>query len=97
MHPNTKCTSNCYYPGDCDGSCTHTPPTVATQQPVAADAFRNMFAILHSLTPRDLAGITSSNTWPPPCLATFVLKLDDERLDALYALVQRRQPERFRV
>lgn len=63
---------------------------------IKVDAFRNMFAILHSLTPRELAGITTSNTWPPTCLTTFVLKLDDCRLDKLYALVQAKQPARYR-
>lgn len=73
-------------------------PPVASQQVVAsqADKFRNTFAILHNLTPRELSGITSSNTWPPPCLTTFVLKLDDARLDALYALVESKQPGRYR-
>lgn len=63
-----------------------------------ADAFRNMFAILHNLDRRELDGIASDNNpWPPASLSSFVLKLDDARLDALWGLVQARQPERYRA
>lgn len=76
-------------------------PTVAAQQTVAnpADAFRNMFAILHNLDRDELAGIvTDDSGWKRfnTNLTTFVLKLDDARLDALYALVQERQPARYK-
>lgn len=80
-------------------------PTVAAQQTVAnpADAFRNMFAILHNLGRMDLeeAGLIASlddDKWKRfnTNLTTFVLKLDDARLDALYALVQERQPARYK-
>lgn len=65
--------------------------------PRGADAFRNMFAILHNLETRDLPFMDAEQR-----LAFFrdpvpaVLKLDDARLDALYALVQSRQPARYR-
>lgn len=68
-----------------------------------ADAFRNMFAILHNVAMWDLenAGIIRKGDEPKwkrfnNDLTTFVLKLDDARLDALCALVQSRQPERYR-
>lgn len=68
-----------------------------------ADAFRNMFAILHNVAMWDLeeAGVIRKGDeakWSRfnRDLTTFVLKLDDARLDALYALVQERQPARYR-
>jgi hypothetical protein len=79
-------------------SISHTLPTVAQQQTVAADAFRNMFAILHNLEHKDLPFLNAEQRrdfFRDPVPA--ILKLDDERLDALYALVQRRRPERFRA
>lgn len=77
---------------------TNTLPPVAPQQGV--DAFRNMFAILHNLDRDELAGVvTSDDSWrsfnDEP--TRFILKLDDARLDALYALVQKRQPARYRT
>jgi len=79
-------------------------PVVAPQQPRAvqpavqpADAFRNMFAILHNLETSDLPFMSAEQR-----LAFFrdpipaVLRLDDARLDALYALITSRQPERYR-
>lgn len=36
MYPNTECVSDCYLPGDCDGSCTHPRPVAAPQQPSAS-------------------------------------------------------------
>ena len=70
------------------------------------DAFRNTFAILHNLDLYALngAGVIGNNNprdnkdWDRfnDDLTTFVLKLDDARLDALYALVQSKQPERYR-
>lgn len=84
-------------------------PVVAPQQPArkattnGPNAFRNMFAILHNVAMWDLedAGIIrkgDEDKWKRfnRDLTTFVLKLDDARLDALYALVQSRQPERYR-
>jgi hypothetical protein len=82
-------------------------PVVAKQQPARkADAFRNTFAILHNLSLYELneagiiTGVNALNNkqWDRfnDDLTTFVLKLDDARLDALYALVQSRQPERYR-
>lgn len=68
-----------------------------------ADAFRNMFAILHNVAMWDLeeTGVIKKGDeakWKRfnNDLTTFVLKLDDPKLDALYALVQARQPERYR-
>ncbi len=63
------------------------------------DKFRNTFAILHNLGREELAGIVTSDTsWTRfnNNLTTFVLKLDDDRLDALYQMVQSRQPARYR-
>lgn len=63
------------------------------------DIFRNTFAILHNLGREELAGIVTSDTsWTRfnNDLTTFVLKLDDAKLDALYALVRSRQPARYR-
>jgi len=60
-------------------------------------AFRNTFAILHNLDDSELRFLD-----PRQRLQFFdnplrtILKLDDARLDALYALVQSRQPERYR-
>jgi len=91
-----------------DSSRSVARPVVAPQQPRAvqpaaqpADAFRNMFAILHNLEDEDLEGsgiITSAAQWTQfnYNLTAFVLKLDDARLDALYSLVQAKQPERYR-
>lgn len=77
---------------------TDTPPVTAAQtNPI--DKFRNTFAILHNLGYDELAGIvTSEASWTRfnNNLTTFVLKLDDERLGALYRLVESRQPERLR-
>ena len=75
--------------------------TVSVQSGVTspADAFRNMFAILHNLDRWELDGVvTDDRSWDRynDDLTTFVLKLDDARLDALYALVQERQPARYR-
>lgn len=78
-------------------------PVVAPQQPArnattnSPDAFRNMFAILHNLETSDLPFMTAEQRrvfFNDPCVA--ILRLDDARLDALYALVQARQPERYR-
>src|SRR5690349_6215797 len=79
-------------------------PIVAEQQPAhKVDAFRNVFAILHNVAMWDLedAGIIrkgDEDKWKRfnRDLTTFVLKLDDARLGALYALVQSKQPERYR-
>lgn len=67
------------------------------------DALRNMFAILHNVAMWDLedAGVIrkgDEDKWRRfnNDLTTFVLKLDDARLGALYALVQSRQPARYR-
>lgn len=72
--------------------------TVSVQPDVnKADAFRNMFAILHNLEASELSFLTAEQRWAffrDPCVA--VLSLDDARLDALYALVQERQPARYR-
>lgn len=84
----------CSYPGP--------RPVAAPQHPArGADAFRNMFAILHNLGASELmrAGVLTPATrhqWTERDLTTFVLKLDDARLDALYALVQSRQPAKYR-
>lgn len=103
MYPNTECPHDCYKPDDCDGSCTHPRPVVAPQQQSrkattnGPDAFRNMFAILHNLESRDLPFMSAEQRlafFKDPCVA--ILRLDDARLDALYALVQAKQPERYR-
>lgn len=67
------------------------------------DKFRNTFAILHNVDMEDLedAGLISrgdNDKWTRfnNNLTTFVLKLGDERLGALYRLVESRQPERWR-
>lgn len=80
--------------------------SIQTSDTNPADAFRNMFAILHNLGLADLNRaqvITDGNPlnnkqWDRfnDDLTTFVLKLDDARLDALWALVNDRQPERYR-
>lgn len=75
-------------------------PVAAPQQPSPAskaDAFRNMFAILHNLEASDLPFMSAEQRWaffrdPIPA----ILRLDDARLDALYALVQSKQPARYR-
>lgn len=62
-----------------------------------AGASRNMFAILHNLETSDLSFLTAEQresfyndvSWT-------ILRLDDDRLDALYALVQSLQPARYR-
>ena len=62
-----------------------------------ADAFRNMFAILHNLWEPDLPFLNyrqQQDFFESPI--ETILRLDDARLDALYALVQSRQPERYR-
>ena len=74
-------------------------PVVAPQQPATqpADAFRNMFAILHNLETSDLSFMSAEQRlsfFKDPAIA--ILRLDDARLDALYSLVQHRQPERYR-
>lgn len=79
-----------------------TRPVAAPQQPArnastGPDAFRNMFAILHNLETSDLQFMTAEQRLsffrdPVPA----ILRLDDARLDALYALVQSRQPARYR-
>ena len=73
--------------------------TIQTSDTIGPDAFRNMFAILHNLDRWELDGVvTDDRSWDRynDDLTTFVLKLDDARLDALYALVQERQPARYR-
>lgn len=73
-------------------------PVAAPKQPShRAAAFRNMFAILHNLEASELSFLTAEQRWaffrdPIPA----ILRLDDARLDALYALVQERQPARYR-
>ncbi len=74
-----------------------------TSDTTRVDAFRNMFAILHNLDRWELeeAGLIAAHDddkWTRfnSNLTTFVLKLDDARLDALYSLVQERQPARYR-
>lgn len=72
---------------------------VANRTPTPADAFRNIFAILHNLDRWELEGVvTDDRSWDRynDDLTTFVLKLDDARLDKLYALVQERQPAGYR-
>jgi hypothetical protein len=69
----------------------------ATQPTTQADKFRNTFAILHNLDTDDLAFLTAEQRlafFKDPVQA--ILKLDDARLDALYALVESKQPERYR-
>lgn len=64
---------------------------------LAADAFRNMLAILHNLDGTDLYFLTAGQRarfFMDP-IAT-ILRLDDAGLDALYALVQERQPARYK-
>ena len=75
--------------------------TIQTSDTIGPDAFRNMFAIWHNLDRWELeeAGLIAphdDDKWTRfnSNLTTFVLKLDDARLDALYALVQERQPAR---
>jgi len=61
------------------------------------DAFRNMFAILHNLETSDLPFMDAEQRrmfFNDPCVA--ILRLDDARLDALYALVQSKQPAHYR-
>lgn len=61
------------------------------------DAFRNMFAILHNLETSDLPFMDAEQRrmfFNDPCVA--ILRLDDARLDALYALVQSKQPARYK-
>jgi hypothetical protein len=74
-------------------------PVVAPQQPAPrpADAFRNMFAILHNLDADELRFLDPRQRlefFDDPVRA--ILRLDDARLDALYALITSRQPERYR-
>lgn len=73
-------------------------PVAAPQQPArGADAFRNMFAILHNLETSDLPFMDAEQRrmfFNDPCVA--ILRLDDAILDALYALVQSRQPAHYR-
>lgn len=73
-------------------------PVAAPQQPArSVDAFRNMFAILHNLETSDLPFMSAEQRlafFNDPCVA--VLRLDDNRLDALYALVQSKQPAKYR-
>lgn len=71
------------------------PIQISDTRPV--DAFRNMFAILHNLETSDLPFMDAEQRrmfFNDPCVA--ILRLDDARLDALYALVQAKQPERYR-
>lgn len=84
----------------CGGSGVNSPEN---RNGLSADAFRNAFAILHNIDRSELedAGIIlrrNDTAWTRfnNNLTTFVLKLDDDKLDALYALVQARQPERYR-
>jgi hypothetical protein len=74
-------------------------PSIAPQYGVAkpVDAFRNMLAILHNLDAVDLHFLTAGQRaafFMDPIATT--LRLDDAGLDALYALVQDRQPARYR-
>lgn len=80
------------------------PPVVAPQQQHYTDRFRETFAILHNLAMWDLedAGIISKgddDKWKRfnNDLTTFVLKLDDARLDALFGLVEDRMPKRLKI
>lgn len=50
MYPNTECVSDCYRPGDCDGSCTHPRPVAAPQQPALSDYERGRQAVLDAIT-----------------------------------------------
>lgn len=68
-----------------------------TSDTTRVDAFRNMFAILHNLETSDLPFMSAEQRLsffrdPVPA----ILRLDDDRLDALYALVQSRQPAKYR-
>lgn len=88
------------YDCDEDKGCSYPDPrpVAAPQQPArGADAFRNMFAILHNLETSDLPFMSAEQRWaffrdPIPA----ILRLDDARLDALYALVQSKQPAKYR-
>lgn len=88
------------YDCDEDKGCSYPDPrrVVVQQQPAhKADAFRNIFAILHNLWEPDLPFLTyqqQQEFFETPLEA--ILRLDDARLDALYALVQSKQPERYR-
>jgi hypothetical protein len=56
-----------------------------------------VFAILHNLETSDLPFMTAEQRlafFNDPCAA--ILRLDDANLDALYALVQSKQPARYR-
>jgi hypothetical protein len=70
----------------------------ATPPPTRVDAFRNMLAILHNLDAVDLRFLTAAQraSFLRDPIAT-TLRLDDAGLDALYALVQERQPVRYRT
>lgn len=74
---------------------THSTHTHNTSH--GPDAFRNVFAILHNLETSDLPFMTAEQRlafFNDPCVA--ILRLDDANLDALYALVQSKQPARYR-
>lgn len=88
------------YNCDEDKGCSYPDPrpVAAPQQPArGADAFRNMLAILHNLETSDLSFLTAEQ-----CESFYndmswtILRLDDARLDALYALVQSKQPAKYR-
>lgn len=88
-------------------------PTVAPQQPVAAvtntiarDAFYSACAILMNIDCYELEetgiirrGDKSGTCWKrfndEPLL--FLAKLDDDKREALWLLIQKRQPARYRV
>lgn len=61
------------------------------------DAFRNMIAILHNLEASELSFLTAEQRESfYNDMSWTILRLDDARLDALYALVQSRQPAKYR-
>lgn len=69
----------------------------SNSSPLAVDAFRNMFAILHNLETSDLPFLSAEQRQeffrdPVPT----ILRIDDARLDALYALVQSKRPARYK-
>lgn len=77
--------------------------SIQTSDSTAADRFRETFAILHNLAKWDLedAGVIrkdDEDKWSRfnRDLTTFVLKLNDDNLDALYRLVESKMPRRFR-
>lgn len=75
-----------------------------TSDTTRADAFRNMFAILHNLDWWELVEggvIRDANPmdqWDgfQTSISRFILRLSDRELNALYALVQSKQPAKYR-